>query len=110
MRRSGIAALLTIFLTLASGSASSAAESRTNAAEPADFKEVYDALRAHLSGVSEEELNRAAVEGLISALGAKVSLETNSAAQKGTNAQALVSGSSVLESNIAYLRVVRVGE
>lgn len=99
-----------MFLALLAGLRSEAADSKADTHQPAEFKEVYDALRAHLSGVSEAELNRAAVEGLVAALGSRVTLVTNGAAKSGTNAQPLVSTASVLESNIAYLRVDKVEE
>jgi len=41
--------------------------------EAPDFKEVFELVKSHVSGLSEEELNRAAVQGLLSALGPKVS-------------------------------------
>ncbi len=44
----------------------------TNAAP--DFKEVYDLIRANLAGVSDADLNQAAVQGLIEQLHAKVAL------------------------------------
>jgi hypothetical protein len=44
----------------------------TNA--PPDFKEVYDLIRTHLAGQSDQDLNQAAVQGLLDQLHAKVSL------------------------------------
>jgi hypothetical protein len=79
-------------------------------AETPDFKEVYDSLRAHLAGVSEAELNRAAVEGLIAALGSKVSLVTNGTTQQGRGEEPLVSKSDLMDGQIAYVRVEKVAE
>ena len=45
--------------------------------ETPGFSEVYDAIRAHLAGESDADLNRAAVQGLVSALAPRVSLLTN---------------------------------
>src|ERR1043166_7082414 len=35
--------------------------------EAPDFKEVYDLIRAHLGGMSEDDLNRKAARGLVNA-------------------------------------------
>src|SRR5262245_8464888 len=102
MTRSGILAFLTAFFVIVAQIAAFSADIKAEGQSSADFKEVYDTLRAHLSGVSEAELNRAAVEGLVTSLGSKVKLLTNGAAQDGTNSSLLISGASVLESNIAY--------
>lgn len=75
-----------------------------------EYTEVYRLIKAHALGVTDAELNRAAVQGLLTALGPKVSLLTNSPAA-GTNASAatpLVTQASLFEGQIAYLRVARV--
>jgi hypothetical protein len=74
-----------------------------------DFKEVYDLVRAHAAGISEAELNRAALKGLISTLKPKVALVTSSAETTPVEA-ALVSKSSLFEGDIVYLRIGKVGE
>jgi C-terminal processing protease CtpA/Prc len=86
------------------------AETKAEEAPAPDFNEVYDSVRAHLAGMSEAELNRAAVQGLVSALGHKVSLVTNGAAAKSSAEAPLVSQSSLMEVEIAYVRVERVGD
>lgn len=73
-----------------------------------DFKEVYDLVHMHLAGISDEDLNRAAVEGLCHSLRGKVSLATGPTASQ-TNIP-LVSKSSVIENDVAYARVGRVDE
>ncbi len=78
------------------------------AKEAPDFKEVYELVRAHLSGISEAELNQAAVEALISALGTKVSLLPDGAGVKVDKEGPLVSKSSLFDGDIAYLRLARV--
>src|SRR5260221_3537334 len=82
------------------------ARAQTNSAP--DFKEVYDLLRAHLSGVTEAELNRAAVKGLTSALGPKVSLVPNSSAATDHSESALVTRSNLFDGKVAYVRIARV--
>src|SRR5258706_1214895 len=73
----------------------------TNAAP--DFKEVYQLLRDNLPGVTDESLNRAAVEGLLSQFNGKVSLAGGSA-----DTSTMMAKSTVLEDSVAYLRVGRV--
>ena len=81
-------------------------------AEPAtpDFKEVYDLIHEHLKGVSDAELDRAAVDGLLKAFWPKVSLVTNETAAGGTSETPLVSKETIYENNLGYVRVARVGE
>jgi len=74
-----------------------------------DFKEVYDLVRAHAAGISEAELNRAALKGLISALKPKVALVTNNA-ETAPVETALVSKSNLFDGDILYLRIGKVGE
>jgi hypothetical protein len=73
-----------------------------------DFQEVYGLVQAHLAGMSEAELNRAAVEGLISALNPRVSLVTKDLPASGRPERPLVRKSSLFENDIAYVRVGRV--
>ncbi len=73
-----------------------------------DFKEVYDLLQGNLAGVNEKELNRAAVEGLVSQLYPRVSIVTNGA-KKSADGK-LVSKTSLFEGPIGYVRIARVGE
>ena len=73
-----------------------------------DFQEVYDLIHQHAAGVSETELNRAAVKGLVAALGPKVSLVTKNS---GANVEAetnLLTQTTMFDGNIAYLRIARV--
>ena len=77
----------------------------TNNPSP-DFQEVYDLIRQHAVGVSTDELNRAAVQGLLAALGPKVSLGTNETTLNSTNK--LVAETILFEGDIAYLRITRV--
>src|ERR1041384_5562093 len=82
---------------------------------PPDFTEVFELLRAHLTGVNEAELNRAAVQGLVSALSPKVSLvggdvDANASGEKGPGERLLVSKSSLFEGDLGYVRISRVDE
>jgi C-terminal processing protease CtpA/Prc len=78
---------------------------RTN--EAPDFKEVYDLIRQHVAGMSEAELNRAAVEGLVNALAPKVALVTNETADS-SSAESPMVRSKLFEGDILYLRIRRV--
>lgn len=78
------------------------ARAATNSAP--DFQEVLSLLRTHLSGATDADLNRTAVESLLTALHGKVTLLGGSAAAAPTNPAPLIK-SSLIESNIAYLRV-----
>src|SRR5215470_2690083 len=42
-----------------------------------DFQEIYGLVRTHAAGVSDADLNQAAVQGLLTALGPKVMLVSN---------------------------------
>ena len=74
-----------------------------------DFKEVYDLLRTNLTGATDDNLNRAAIEGLLSRFPGKVSLvggaADGSAIPQGGTA---LSKSAVLENDVVYLRAGRV--
>ena len=70
------------------------------------FDEVLGLLRQHLSGFSPEQLDRAAVEGLIGALHPRVMLVTNAAAPV---LPAQLDQARVFEDNVGYLRVATVG-
>ena len=75
-----------------------------------DFKEVYDLIRSHLAGESEADLNRAAVQGLLNQLHAKVSLVSGTSETNKPDEGPLLSKAIVYEGTIACLRVGRVGE
>ena len=74
-----------------------------------DFKEVYDLLRTNLAGTTDDNLNRAAIEGLLSRFPGKVSLVGGA-----TDGSAIPQGgagfgkSAVLENDVVYLRVGQV--
>lgn len=73
-----------------------------------DFKEVYDLIKSHLAGVSDADLNRAAVQGLLNELHAKVSLVSGKSATNRPDEGPVLSQSNVYNS-VAYFRVGRVG-
>jgi hypothetical protein len=75
-----------------------------------DYQEVYSLIRAQLAGVSDADLNRAAVQGLINSLSPKVSLVAGDASAPAASDAPVLSKVSMLDGGIAYLRVERVGE
>ena len=74
-----------------------------------DFKEIYDLVRSYLPGMSEADLNRAAVEGLFTSLRGKVSLVGDDKSGDQSDV-APVSKIAVLENDVAYMRVERVDD
>jgi len=74
------------------------------------FTEVYNLVRSNLAGSGEAELNRAAVEGFLTALAPKVSLLTNNAGANSREEVPITSKPNLLDREIAYLRVGRVDE
>ena len=106
MTRLGFGSVLAGFVLLNAFSSSFLANAKDEAPE---FKEVFDLVKSHVSGLSDDDLNQAAVQGLLSALGPKVWLVTNGPSGQTAGESALIS-SSVFESDIAYLRVALVND
>jgi hypothetical protein len=95
MMRIGINLLLPVLLVFAGGQAGLRAQTKADDAQGPEFKEVYDLIRAHLAGMSEGQLNQAAVSALVSGLAPRVSLVTNAAAASAAGETPLVVKSSV---------------
>jgi len=75
-----------------------------------DFQQVYDLLRANLAGMSDAELNSAAVKGLLTRLHGRASIVGGPAETTGSQGGTELVKAAVLESNLAYLRVGQVGD
>jgi hypothetical protein len=75
------------------------------AAEPAQLQELYDLLKANLKGVTEAELDGAAVTGLVKQLGPRVAFVGDQAADTGA---APMLTSAVFDRFYGYLRISRV--
>ncbi len=90
--------------------------SRVFSAEPSgqtpapDFQEVYELIRAHLAGVSESDLNRTAVQGLIAGLSPRVTLEPGGNPPLEIAGGPLVKATNTFDGAVGYLRVSRVGQ
>ncbi len=83
--------------------AATAAVAQTGPASP-DFQEIYGLLRAHLPNVSAAELDRAALEGILSNLADKVVLVSDRSVG-GTNG---LTQTNIFEGAIGYVRAARV--
>ena len=77
-------------------------------AADASFQEVYDLLKANLAGLDESELNRAAVDGLLTKLRGRAYLATNPAAAGAESSGPVISRSVVYDGTMAYIRFSRI--
>jgi len=100
--KQALSGVLGLGLFLAVGASSGRAEG-TN--ELPHFQEVFRLLRANLSDVSEEDLNRAAVKGLLSEFYPRVVLAANLASTPAETT--LVSKIAAYDQGYGYLRVTR---
>ena len=104
MRRVGFSLFAAVLLILPAG----VPDARPAAANATpDLHEVYDLVRTHLDGISDAELNRAAVSGLLEQLGPKVSLVGESA-KADIVSQPLLIKSEVFDGPVGYMRIGRV--
>lgn len=95
--------LLTLGLWLAAGAAFAAA---TN--DLPQFDEVYQLLRSNLNGISEADLNRAAVRGLLAQLSADAMLLGGAEAAGETPDSPPLGKSIICDNSYAYFRVLKV--
>lgn len=102
MTRLGIVVALLCLVTWGTPNALSADTARS----APDFKQVYDLIRQHLAGASEEQLNQTAVKSLVSALDPKVSIVASSEHEQ--TPVVLVTKTSLFDGPIAYVRVGQV--
>ena len=100
--------LFSLILLAVFASAPNGLTASTNVAP--DFKEVYELLRSHLTGVSDADLNRAAVEGLLTNMRGKITLVAPDGSSGGKTTGPLVTKAVFLEDEVAYVRVGRVAD
>ena len=80
------------------------------AASPS-FEEIYSILRTNLVGVSEADLQKASVDGLLGKLGNKALLLTNATTKaEGGSPQPTIARTSVYDANYGYLRLGTLGD
>jgi len=72
------------------------------------FQEIYSLLRSNLANVSESELNRAAVQGLLNELQPSVLCLTNAPAATAAERGPLVSKATIFDGSFGYLRPDRI--
>ncbi len=109
MRRVGFEVLIAAFIAFSPVGRGYCAEPTAQTPAP-DFQEVYDLIRSHLAGVSETDLNRAAVQGLVSALAPRVTLEPGGNQPLELMGGPLIRATNTYDGTVAYLRVSRVEE
>jgi len=76
------------------------------AAEPPDFKEVYELIREHLPGMSQAQLDRTAVTALVKSLSPKVKLVSGE--PEASSSGPLLGQSRVFDGEVAYLRLGKI--
>ena len=105
MKRTGIPSVIAGLIVML------ATQPALHAAAAPDFQEVFELVRTNVTGLSDAELNRAAVAGLLDALGPRVSLVTNGAAGDAASTNVpVVSKANVFDNEIAYLRIGRIDD
>ena len=77
-----------------------------NPPDPPDFKEVYDLVRTHVAGLTQPQLDQAAVQALVSALAPRVMLIDKDAGSHESGA--LLTKTSLFDGDITYLRISQV--
>lgn len=102
MTRLGIHSLVMGLCALAFSQTTLRAQTLSNAP---DFQEIYQLIKAH-GGLSETELNRAAVQGLLSALGPKARLVSGDGSVISDSSA--LSKSALFDDNIGYVRIAHV--
>jgi hypothetical protein len=79
-----------------------------DAADTPDFQEVRKLVLEHLKGVNENDLNRAAVEGLLNAFYPRIALVTNQLDQALDAASGAIAKTVVFERAYGYVRLTSV--
>jgi hypothetical protein len=105
MTRFAICSFLATLFGLASGEPVLAAATSNPA--PA-FSEVYELIKAHGAGVTDAELNRTSIEGLIAALAPRVTWVTNNSSATPAAEVLSLTQTSLFDGPVAYFRIGRV--
>jgi hypothetical protein len=102
---------LKLFSLTSAGLLMTVALAQAEATAPApDFNQVYELLRANAPGLTTAELNSAAVNGLLDQLRGRATLVGGPEETAIPKSRAELLKSAVLESNVAYLHVGKVGD
>jgi hypothetical protein len=106
MRQSGIHLFAAVSLAFLAVQPASRAETKS---ETPDFKEVYQLIKSHVPGVTDAELDQAAVQGLLTVFGAKVGIVTNGVVQASESTDTRpVTKKAIFDDNIGYVRIGHV--
>ena len=79
------------------------------ASETPEFKEVYELIKANAAAVSETELDRAAVEGLLAKLNSRAWLINPAKTSTTATNIAHVPSTAIFDESYGYIRIARVG-
>lgn len=107
MTRLGLKLLTATLLVCLTGAPNMRADTISQSGTTPDFNEVRDLLRANLAGATDAELNRAAVEGLLTNLRGKAMIVGSEATHTDSTAP-IIAKTSVLDDGVAYICVGRV--
>jgi hypothetical protein len=107
MTKRGILSFLSGLLVISTGIRDLRADSST---ELPEFKEVFELIRAHMEGASDKQLDRAAVQALVSALGPRVMLVGTANETNTQSTGPLLSQVNIYDGEFACLRIGRVAD
>jgi len=79
------------------------------ASETPEFKEVYELIRANVGALTESELDRAAVEGLLEKLNSRAWLVNPTKTSTTETNVAHVPSTAIFDESYGYIRIARVG-
>ncbi len=80
------------------------------AAQPADFREVFEVIRTNVGGLKATDLNAAAVEGLLTKLDSKAWLIDPSKKAEPELAATPISSNALLDEHFGYVRISTVSQ
>src|SRR5581483_10337907 len=99
-----------LFVLLFGAAFAAAPGARAEVTNTPDFKEVYGLIRSHLAGESQNDLDRAAVQGLLTQLHSKVSLVAGQSDTNSNSEAPTLAKTALYDGPVGYLRIQRVGE
>jgi hypothetical protein len=83
---------------------------RSAVSEDPDFKEVYDLIRTNVTGLSQPQLDRAAIQALVSALAPRVAFVSGDKDKESATNTPLLPKVTIFAGDIGYIRVAHVEE
>jgi hypothetical protein len=104
------AAAIFLLAALGASTVSLAANPEPASSKAPDFQEVYGIIKQNLAGATDQELNKAAVQGLVAELRPRVKLLTNDIPKSGVTNDATGLKTNLFDGSIAYVRVSHVAD